>query len=71
MFDYLYHKISNEEYICVCQTLFKWQMPQVTLRMESCGLPLVEKHFIDVLIEEEVRGNTPQWQFKKGLWGSI
>ena len=32
--------------------------------------PLVEKHFIDVLVEEEVRGNTPQGQFKKGLWGS-
>ena len=32
--------------------------------------PLVEKHFIDVLVEEEVRGNTPQRQSKKGLWGS-
>ena len=32
---------------------------------------LVEKHFIDVIVEEEVRGNMPQGQFKKGLWGSI
>lgn len=33
--------------------------------------PPVEKHFIDVLVEEEVRGNMPQGQYKKGLWGSI
>ena len=33
--------------------------------------PPMEKHFIDVLMEEEVRGNMPQGQYKKGLWGSI
>ena len=32
---------------------------------------LVEKHFIDVLVEEEVSGNMPQGQFKEGFWGSI
>ena len=31
----------------------------------------VKKHFLDVLVEEEVRGKIPQGQFKKGLWGSI
>ena len=31
----------------------------------------VEKHFIDVLVEEEVSGNMPQGQFKEGFWGSI
>ena len=33
--------------------------------------PLVGKHFIDVLVEEELRGNMPQGQFKTGLWTSI
>lgn len=33
--------------------------------------PPMEKHFIDVLVEEEVRENMPQGQFKKGLWRSI
>mgnify|MGYP006992903686 CR=1 FL=1 len=28
----------------------------------------IEKHFIDVLVEEEVKGNMPNGQFKKGLW---
>ncbi|KAK9988247.1 hypothetical protein SO802_028486 [Lithocarpus litseifolius] len=32
---------------------------------------LVEKHFIDVLIDEELKGNMPQGQFKTGLWTSI
>ena len=36
-FFYLYHKISNEEYMWVQQNLFRWQMPQMMLRMESCG----------------------------------
>ena len=31
----------------------------------------VEKHFIDMLVEEELKGNMPQGQFKKGLWGFI
>ena len=29
--------------------------------------PPVEKHFIDVLVDEELRGNMPQDQFKTGL----
>ncbi|XP_075645390.1 uncharacterized protein LOC142616415 [Castanea sativa] len=33
--------------------------------------PLVEKHFIDVLVKEELRGNMLQCQFKTGLWTSI
>ena len=33
--------------------------------------PLVEKHFIDVLVEEELRGNMPEGQFKTGLRTSI
>ena len=28
----------------------------------------IEKHFIDVLVEEEVKGNMPNGQFKKELW---
>ncbi|KAK7825542.1 l10-interacting myb domain-containing protein [Quercus suber] len=28
----------------------------------------IEKHFIDVLVEEEFKGNMPNRQFKKGLW---
>ena len=28
----------------------------------------VEKHFIDVLVEEEAKGNMPSGQFKKNLW---
>ena len=37
---------------------------------EDCKLwpPTVEKHFIDVLVEEEAKGNMPFGQFKKGLW---
>ena len=27
----------------------------------------VEKHFIDVLVEEEAKGNMPSGQFKKNL----
>ena len=46
-------------------------MPQMMLRMESCGVPPVEKHFIFVLVEEELRGNMPKGKFKKGLWTSI
>ena len=30
--------------------------------------PPVEKHFIDVLVEEEAKGNMPSGQFKKRLW---
>ena len=30
--------------------------------------PPIEKHFIDVLVEEEAKGNMPSGQFKKGLW---
>ena len=30
--------------------------------------PPVEKHFIDVLVEEEAKENMPSDQFKKGLW---
>jgi len=33
--------------------------------------PLVEKHFIDVLVEEELRRNMPEGQFKTGLWTAI
>ncbi|KAL0015654.1 hypothetical protein SO802_002723 [Lithocarpus litseifolius] len=29
---------------------------------------VVEKHFIDVLLEEEAKGNMPQGQFKTGTW---
>ena len=28
----------------------------------------VEKHFIDILLEEDVKGNMPQGQFKPGTW---
>ena len=28
----------------------------------------VEEHFIDVLVEEEAKGNMPSGQFKKNLW---
>ena len=28
----------------------------------------VEKHFIDVLLEEDAKGNMPQGQFKTGTW---
>ena len=31
----------------------------------------VEKHFIDVLVEEELKGNMPQGQFKSRLWTTI
>ncbi|KAK9993108.1 hypothetical protein SO802_022811 [Lithocarpus litseifolius] len=30
--------------------------------------PPVEKHFSDVLVKEEAKGNMPGGQFKKGLW---
>ena len=30
--------------------------------------PLIEKQFIDVLVEEEVKGNMPSGQLKKGVW---
>ena len=30
--------------------------------------PLIEKHFIDVLVEEEAKGNMPSGQLKKGVW---
>ena len=28
----------------------------------------VEKHFIDILLEEDAKGNMPQGQFKIGTW---
>ena len=31
----------------------------------------VEKYFIDVLVEEEAKGNMPSGQFKKNLWTVI
>ena len=31
----------------------------------------VEKHFIDVLLEEDAKGNMPQGQFKTGTWTVI
>nr|POE92701.1 hypothetical protein CFP56_42014 [Quercus suber] len=31
----------------------------------------VEKQFIDVLLEEEAKGNMPSGQFKKSLWTVI
>ena len=31
-------------------------------------LEAVEKHFIDVLLEEDAKGNMPQGQFKTGTW---
>ena len=31
-------------------------------------LEAVEKHFIDVLLEEDAKGNMPQGQFKPGTW---
>ncbi|KAL0016144.1 hypothetical protein SO802_003213 [Lithocarpus litseifolius] len=38
--------------------------------VEDCKLwpPTVEKHFIDVLVKEEAKGNMPFRQFKKRLW---
>ena len=33
--------------------------------------PPIEKHFINVLVEEEIKGNMPSGQFKKGLWTVI
>ena len=29
---------------------------------------VVEKHFIDILLEEDAKGNMPQSQFKPGTW---
>ena len=48
-------------------------MANATIDAEDGKLwpPLVGKHFIDVLVEEELRGNMPQCQFKTGLWTSI
>ena len=31
----------------------------------------VEKHFIDILLEEDAKGNMPQGQFKPGTWIAI
>ncbi|KAK9986816.1 hypothetical protein SO802_031767 [Lithocarpus litseifolius] len=31
----------------------------------------IEKQFIDVLLEEEAKGNMPSRQFKKNLWSII
>ena len=28
----------------------------------------VEKHFVDILLEEDAKGNMPQGQFKTGTW---
>ena len=30
--------------------------------------PPIEKHFIDVLVEEEAKGNMPSGEFKKEVW---
>ena len=30
--------------------------------------PPIEKHFIDVLVEEEAKRNMPSRQLKKGVW---
>ena len=29
---------------------------------------VVKKHFIDILLEEDAKGNMPQGQFKPGTW---
>ncbi|XP_030930540.1 uncharacterized protein At2g29880-like [Quercus lobata] len=31
----------------------------------------VERHFIDILLEEDVKGNMPQGQFKSGTWTTV
>ena len=31
----------------------------------------VEKHFIDILLEEDAKGNMPQGQFKPGTWIAV
>ena len=31
----------------------------------------VEKHFIDILLEEDAKGNMPQGQFKPGTWTAV
>ena len=31
----------------------------------------VEKHFIDVLLEKEAKGNMPQGVFKTGTWTTV
>ena len=48
--------------------------------VQTCALPIlddakdkkwpevVEKHFIDILLEEDAKGNMPQGQFKFGTW---
>ena len=49
------------------------QMANATNDVEDGKLWLapMEKHFIDILVEEELKGNMPQGQFKNGLWTSI
>ena len=32
---------------------------------------VIEKHFIDILLEEDAKGNMPQGQFKPGTWTAI
>ncbi|XP_050240424.1 L10-interacting MYB domain-containing protein-like [Quercus robur] len=31
----------------------------------------VERHFIDILLEEDAKGNMPQGQFKSGTWTAV
>ena len=31
----------------------------------------IERHFIEILLEEDAKGNMPQGQFKTGTWTSI
>ena len=31
----------------------------------------VKKHFIDILLEEDAKGNMPQGQFKLGTWTAV
>ena len=31
----------------------------------------VKKHFIDILLEEDAKGNMPQGQFKLGTWIAV
>ena len=31
----------------------------------------VKKHFIDILLEEDTKGNMPQGQFKPGTWTAV
>ena len=34
-------------------------------------LAAVKKHFIDILLEEEAKGNMPQGVFKTGTWTAV